>query len=85
MDCDEKDDHCRSFFASGVINAMIYVAGGNNSDLFGLSSAEGLGSKKRLWTPVASMRINIAVHYVSVLNEKLLVTEGCFWPFHLIP
>ncbi|XP_073127262.1 F-box/kelch-repeat protein At1g30090-like isoform X2 [Henckelia pumila] len=75
----------RLFFASGVINGMIYIAGGNSSNLFGLGSAEVLDPKKGIWKPVASMRTNMDAYDAAVLNGKLLVTEGWFWPFSVVP
>lgn len=75
----------RSFFATGAINGMIYVAGRNSSSLFDLSSAEVLDPKEGIWKPVASMRTNMAAYDAAVLNGKLLVTEGWFWPFYVSP
>ncbi|PIN04989.1 hypothetical protein CDL12_22468 [Handroanthus impetiginosus] len=75
----------RSFFASGVINGMIYVAGGNSTDLFELNSAEVLDPKSGTWQPVANMGMNMASYDAAVLNGKLLVTEGWFWPFYVVP
>ncbi|XP_022715537.1 F-box/kelch-repeat protein At1g30090-like [Durio zibethinus] len=75
----------RSFFASGVINGMIYVAGGNSGDLFELDSAEVLDPAKGSWHPIASMGTNMASYDSAVLNGKLLVTEGWLWPFFVSP
>uniref|UniRef100_A0A5B6YGF2 F-box domain-containing protein n=1 Tax=Davidia involucrata TaxID=16924 RepID=A0A5B6YGF2_DAVIN len=75
----------RSFFASGVIDGMIYVAGGNSTDLFELNSAEVLDPDKGIWQPVANMGTNMASYDAAVLNGKLLVTEGWFWPFSVVP
>ncbi|KAG8385277.1 hypothetical protein BUALT_Bualt03G0025200 [Buddleja alternifolia] len=75
----------RSFFASGVIDGMIYVAGGNSTDLFELSSAEVLDPKKGMWQKIANMGTDMASYDAAVLNGKLLVTEGWFWPFYVAP
>ncbi|KAA8547142.1 hypothetical protein F0562_003592 [Nyssa sinensis] len=75
----------RSFFASGVIEGMIYVAGGNNTDLFELNSAEVLDPDKGIWQPIANMGTRMASYDAAVLNRKLLVTEGWFWPFYFVP
>ncbi|TQD76794.1 hypothetical protein C1H46_037696 [Malus baccata] len=75
----------RSFFASGVIDGKIYVAGGNSSDLFELDSAEVLDPVKGSWHPIASMGANMASYDAAVLNGKLLVTEGWLWPFFVSP
>ncbi|XP_057950001.1 F-box/kelch-repeat protein At1g30090 isoform X2 [Malania oleifera] len=75
----------RSSFASGVIDGMIYVAGGNSSDLFELNSAEVLDPIKGTWRPIASMGTNMASYDAAVLNGKLLVTEGWLWPFYVSP
>ncbi|KAL0363575.1 UNVERIFIED_CONTAM: F-box/kelch-repeat protein [Sesamum calycinum] len=75
----------RSFFASGVIDGMLYVAGGSSTDLFELNSAEVLDPKKGTWKPVANMGMNMASYDTAVLNGKLLVTEGWFWPFYVAP
>ncbi|KVI00741.1 F-box/kelch-repeat protein At1g30090-like [Cynara cardunculus var. scolymus] len=75
----------RSFFASGVINGKIYVAGGNSTDLFELNSAEVMDPKKGIWHPIANMGTNMASYDAAVLNGKLLVTEGWFWPFYVVP
>lgn len=75
----------RSFFASGVINGRIYVAGGNSSELFELNSTESLDPDRGTWHPVASMGTNMACYDCAVLNGKLLVTEGWFWPFDVVP
>ncbi|KAJ8434893.1 hypothetical protein Cgig2_003332 [Carnegiea gigantea] len=75
----------RSFFASGVIDGMIYVAGGNSSDLFELDSGEVLDPENGCWRPIARMRLNMASYDAAVLNGKLLVTEGWLWPFFVSP
>ncbi|XP_059307509.1 F-box/kelch-repeat protein At1g30090 [Lycium ferocissimum] len=75
----------RSFFASGVIDGMIYVAGGNSTDLVELESAEVLDPIKGIWYPVANMGTNMASYDSAVVNGKLLVTEGWFWPFSFVP
>ncbi|KAL2244665.1 F-box/kelch-repeat protein At1g30090 [Sesamum indicum] len=75
----------RSFFGSGVIDGMVYVAGGSSTDLFELNSAEVLDPKKGMWKPVANMGMNMASYDTAVLNGKLLVTEGWFWPFYVAP
>ncbi|CAI9773281.1 unnamed protein product [Fraxinus pennsylvanica] len=81
----KKMSTARSFFASGVIDGMIYVAGGNSSDLFELNSAEVLDPNKGMWRHVANMGTNMASYDTAVLNGKLLVTEGWFWPFYVVP
>lgn len=75
----------RSFFASGVIDGMIYVAGGNSTDLFELNSAEVMDPDNGIWHPIANMGTNMASYDTAVLNGKLLVTEGWFWPFYVVP
>ncbi|GER26043.1 galactose oxidase/kelch repeat superfamily protein [Striga asiatica] len=75
----------RSFFASGVIDGMIYVAGGNSTDLFELNSAEVFNPVNGLWRPVSNMRSNMSSYDSAVLDGKLLVTEGWFWPFYVVP
>ncbi|KAG6642144.1 hypothetical protein CIPAW_09G122700 [Carya illinoinensis] len=75
----------RSFFASGAINGMIYVAGGNSTDLFELDSAEVMDPIKGSWHSIASMGANMASYDAAVLNGKLLVTEGWLWPFYVSP
>ncbi|KZV21410.1 F-box/kelch-repeat protein-like [Dorcoceras hygrometricum] len=75
----------RSFFASGVINGLIYVAGGNSTDLFELNSVEVLDPKKGTWRNVSNMKTNMASYDAAVLDGKLLVTEGWFWPFYVVP
>ncbi|CAL5346334.1 unnamed protein product [Camellia sinensis] len=81
----KKMNMARSFFASGVIDGMIYVAGGNSTDLFELDSAEVLDPTMDTWRPIASMGTNMASYDAAVLNGKLLVTEGWFWPFYVLP
>jgi hypothetical protein len=75
----------RSFFASGVINGQIYVAGGNSTDLFELDSAEVMDPGQGIWYPIANMGTNMASYDSAVVNGKLLVTEGWFWPFYVVP
>ncbi|XP_065878563.1 F-box/kelch-repeat protein At1g30090 [Euphorbia lathyris] len=75
----------RSFFASGVIDGMIYVAGGNSTDLFELDSAEVLDPVKGNWSRISSMGTNMASYDAAVLDGKLLVTEGWLWPFFVSP
>lgn len=75
----------RSFFASGVIDGMIYVAGGSSSDLFELDSAEVLDPVKGSWRPIANMGTNMAAYDAAVLDGKFLVTEGWLWPFFVSP
>ncbi|XP_059668909.1 F-box/kelch-repeat protein At1g30090-like [Cornus florida] len=75
----------RAFFASGVIDGMIYVAGGNSTNLLELNSAEVMNPAKGIWQPVASMGTNMTSYDAAVLNGKLLVTEGWFWPFYFVP
>ncbi|KAL3851493.1 hypothetical protein ACJIZ3_013375 [Penstemon smallii] len=75
----------RSFFASGMIDGKIYVAGGNSANLFELDSAEVLDPKKGIWCPVSNMETNMSSYDSAVLDGKLLVTEGWFWPFYVAP
>ncbi|KAK9137000.1 hypothetical protein Sjap_007594 [Stephania japonica] len=77
----------RSFFASGMIDGLVYVAGGNSSGLLDLDSAEVLDpvSGEGNWRPIAKMGINAAAYDAAVLNGKLLVTEGWLWPFMYSP
>ena len=75
----------RSFFASGVIDGRIYVAGGNSTNLFELDSGEVMDPVKGSWHPIASMGTNMASYDAAVLNGKLLVTEGWLWPFDVSP
>ncbi|CAH9119256.1 unnamed protein product [Cuscuta europaea] len=75
----------RSFFACGLINGMVYVAGGNSTDLFELGSGEVLDPKNETWRPIANMRATMASYDAAVLDGKLLVTEGWFWPFYVGP
>ncbi|XP_071706491.1 F-box/kelch-repeat protein At1g30090-like [Rutidosis leptorrhynchoides] len=75
----------RSFFASGVIDGMVYVAGGNSSDGFELNSAEVMDPKSGVWCPIEDMGANMACYDAAVLNGKLYVTEGWFWPFYVVP
>ncbi|KAM7270500.1 hypothetical protein ACFE04_029714 [Oxalis oulophora] len=75
----------RSFFASGVIDKMMYVAGGNSADLFELDSAEVLDLEDGNWRPIPNMGTNMASYDTAVLNKKLFVTEGWLWPFFVSP
>lgn len=81
----KKMINARSFFASGVIDGMIYVAGGNSTRHFELNSAEVFDPNKGAWRAVANMRMNMASYDSVVLNGKLLVTEGWVWPFYAVP
>lgn len=71
----------RSFFAGGVIDGMIYVAGGFSTDQYELDSAEVFDPAKGTWHPVAKMLTNMSSHDSAVLDGKLYVTEGWVWPF----
>ncbi|KAF8410957.1 hypothetical protein HHK36_003494 [Tetracentron sinense] len=75
----------RSFFASGVIDGMVYVAGGNSTGFFELDLAEVLDPIKGKWRPIASMGTNMTSYDAAVLNGKLLMTEGWMWPFSFSP
>nr|GLL28977.1 F-box/kelch-repeat protein At1g30090 [Ipomoea trifida]GMD03128.1 F-box/kelch-repeat protein At1g30090 [Ipomoea batatas]GMD05350.1 F-box/kelch-repeat protein At1g30090 [Ipomoea batatas]GME21614.1 F-box/kelch-repeat protein At1g30090 [Ipomoea batatas] len=75
----------RSFFGSGVIDGMIYVAGGNSSDLFELNSAEVLDPYSGTWRSVSNIGIYMSSYDAAVLNGKLFITEGWFWPFYVVP
>ncbi|OVA03137.1 F-box domain [Macleaya cordata] len=75
----------RSFFASGVIDGLVYAAGGNSGDLFELNSAEVLDPIKGNWRPIANMGTHMASYDSAVLNGKLFVTEGWIWPFLFSP
>lgn len=75
----------RSFFASGVIDRMVYAAGGNSSDRFELDSAEVMDPNEGIWRPVANMGATMAAYDAAVLDRKLFVTEGWFWPFYVVP
>lgn len=75
----------RSFFASGVIDGMVYIAGGNGPELFELGSGEVFDPKTGAWKPIANMCSNMASYDAAVLDGKLLVTEGWFWPFCVKP
>ncbi|KAJ6835808.1 F-box/kelch-repeat protein [Iris pallida] len=75
----------RSFFASGVIDGRVYVAGGYSADQFELSSAEVFDPVRGDWKPVASMGANMACYDSAVLGRKLYVTEGWMWPFLASP
>ncbi|KAJ7947311.1 F-box/kelch-repeat protein family [Quillaja saponaria] len=61
----------RSFFASGVIDGMVYVAGGNRTDLYELDSAEVLNPIKGTWHSIASMGTNMASYDAAILNGKM--------------
>lgn len=75
----------RSFFAGGVIDGLVYVAGGFSTDQFELDSAEVLDPVTGNWKPVANMGTNMASYDSAVLNGKLYVTEGWVWPFLFSP
>lgn len=75
----------RSFFAGGVIDGQVYVAGGYSTDQFELNSAEVLDPVKGVWQPVASMGMNMASSDSAVISGRLYVTEGCAWPFFSSP
>ncbi|KAJ1287773.1 hypothetical protein BS78_02G036400 [Paspalum vaginatum] len=75
----------RSFFAGGVIDGRVYVAGGYSTDQFELSSAEALDPDTGAWRPVASMGVNMASSDSAVIAGRLYVTEGCAWPFFSSP
>lgn len=77
----------RAFFASGMIDGKIYVSGGNSVDLFELNSAEVLDPSdgNGSWGTIANMGTSMASYDSAVLNGKLLVTEGWFWPFYVAP
>ncbi|WVZ61909.1 hypothetical protein U9M48_011717 [Paspalum notatum var. saurae] len=75
----------RSFFAGGVIDGRVYVAGGYSADQFELSSAEVLDTDTGVWRPVASMGVNMASSDSAVIAGRLYVTEGCAWPFFSSP
>lgn len=71
----------RSFFARGVIDGMVYVAGGFSTDQYELDSAEVFDLTKGTWRPIAKMLTNISSYDSAVLGGKLYVTEGWVWPF----
>ncbi|TKW30466.1 hypothetical protein SEVIR_2G039300v4 [Setaria viridis] len=75
----------RSFFAGGVIDGRVYVAGGYSTNQFELNSAEVLDPDKGVWQPIASMGINMASSDSAVISGRLYVTEGCAWPFFSSP
>lgn len=75
----------RSFFACAVIGGMIYVAGGNSSDLIELNSAEVFDPVKNNWHSISNMTSNMASYDAAVLDGNLLVTEGWIWPFFMSP
>ncbi|CAH9105852.1 unnamed protein product [Cuscuta epithymum] len=75
----------RSFFGIGLINGMIYVAGGNGAELFELNSAEVLNPNNGTWKPVSSIGMYLSSYDSAVMNGKLFITEGWFWPFYVVP
>ncbi|KAL5731753.1 hypothetical protein ACHQM5_004453 [Ranunculus cassubicifolius] len=81
----EKMKTERSFFASGVIDGLVYVAGGNSSELYELESGEVLDPVKGNWKAISNMNANMASYDSAVLDGKLLVTEGWLWPFLISP
>ncbi|KAH6790208.1 Galactose oxidase/kelch repeat superfamily protein [Perilla frutescens var. frutescens] len=81
----KKMSDARSFFASGMIDGMVYVAGGNGPQLFELGSGEVFDPKTGVWKPIANMCTNMASYDSAVVDGKLLVTEGWFWPFYARP
>lgn len=81
----KKMTTARSFFASGVMDGMIYVAGGNGPELFELGSAEVFDPETGVWKPIANLCTNMASYDAAVVDGKLLVTEGWFWPFYVRP
>nr|GMD93276.1 F-box/kelch-repeat protein At1g30090-like [Ipomoea batatas] len=85
LDRDEKYDYPEVIFCEWTINGMVYVAGGNSTDLFELGSAEVLDPNNGTWRPIANMKTNMASYDAAVLDGKLLVTEGWFWPFYVGP
>ncbi|KAI3929231.1 hypothetical protein MKX01_006467 [Papaver californicum] len=68
-----------------LIDGFVYVAGGNSADLLELNSAEVLDPKDGQWRPIANMGTHMASYDATVLNGKLLVTEGWLWPFLFSP
>src|SRR5690606_18408721 len=75
----------RSFFGSGVIDGMIYAAGGNSADMLELDTAEVLNPLDGKWRFISNMVTQMASYDAAVLNGKLLVTEGWLWPFFVSP
>ncbi|XP_039140768.1 F-box/kelch-repeat protein At1g30090 isoform X2 [Dioscorea cayenensis subsp. rotundata] len=75
----------RSFFASGVIDGKVYVAGGYSTDQFELNSAEVLNPADGKWQQITSMGMNMAMYDSAALDERLFVTEGWAWPFLFSP
>ncbi|PKA50877.1 F-box/kelch-repeat protein [Apostasia shenzhenica] len=71
----------RSFFADGVIDGKVYVAGGFSTDQFELDSAEVFDPTEGSWRQVAGMQSNMSSYDSAVLSGKLYVTEGWVWPF----
>ncbi|KAM0036063.1 putative galactose oxidase/kelch, beta-propeller, kelch-type beta propeller [Helianthus debilis subsp. tardiflorus] len=41
--------------------------------------------KKGIWHSIANMHTNMASYDAAVLDGKLLVTKGWFWPFYVVP
>ena len=77
--------NARSFFAGGLINGAVYAAGGSNTNLAELNSAEALNLRTGEWRPVASMNASMVAYDSAVLDGKLLITEGWGWPFDFSP
>lgn len=75
----------RSFFASGLIDGRVYVAGGYSTDQFELNSAEMFDPVEGKWQQVTSMGANMACYDSAVLDGRLYVTEGWMWPFLASP
>lgn len=75
----------RSFFASGLIDGKVYVAGGYSADQFELNLAEVFDPIKGTWKRVANMKAKMACYDSCVLNGRLYVTEGWLWPFLASP
>ncbi|KAF8732264.1 hypothetical protein HU200_016243 [Digitaria exilis] len=75
----------RSFFAGGLIDGKVYVAGGYSTNQFELNSAEVLDCDKGVWQPIAGMGMNMASSDSAVIGGRLYVTEGCAWPFFSSP
>ncbi|MQL71223.1 hypothetical protein Taro_003522, partial [Colocasia esculenta] len=75
----------RSFFAGGLIDGLVYAAGGNSTNLSELSSAEALDPVTGNWQPVAGMSTSMAAYDSAVLHGKFFVTEGWVWPFLFSP
>ncbi|VFQ81558.1 unnamed protein product [Cuscuta campestris] len=75
----------RSYFGIGLIDGMLYVAGGNGAELFELNSAEVLNPSNGTWRPVSNIGMYLSSYDSAVLNGKLFITEGWFWPFYVVP